>query len=103
MLDDQDRDRRRQTIERLDQDARLAARNAGRRLVEQQHLRLERQRQRDLDEPLLAVGEQRHPLVRDARQMKLDQKLLRLGEDLFAPIAARQRLRLSPRRSLIAR
>ena len=59
-------------------------RNAGRRLVEQQHLRLERQRERDPDEALLTIGEQRRLLAGDARQMKLDQELFRLGENLFA-------------------
>ena len=57
MLDEQHGDVLRQVGDGGEQLGALLARHAGGRLVEQQHLGLGRERQRDLQQPLLAVGE----------------------------------------------
>ena len=57
VLDEQHRDVLRQVVDRGEQLGALVARHAGGRLVEQQHLGLGRERERDFEQPLLAVGE----------------------------------------------
>ncbi len=57
MLDDQDGDVARQAFDGFNDPAVLARRDAGRRLVEQQHLGGEPERHGDLYQPLPAIGE----------------------------------------------
>ena len=58
-------------------------RHAGRRLVEQQHLRPRRQRQRDLEQALLAIGEFARRPMADRRQRQLRKNLIGLVD--FVP------------------
>src|SRR6516225_10314557 len=55
VLDDQQRDVLWQPLDGLDDPAALARRNSGRRLVEQQNLGRQRERHRNLDQPLAAI------------------------------------------------
>ena len=57
MLDEQHREVRRQPGDGVEQFGAFVTRDAGGRLVEQQHFRTGRQRERDLEKTLLAVGE----------------------------------------------
>ncbi len=57
VLDEQDRDVARQSGDHREQLGALPLRHSGGGLVEQQHLRPGGERERDLEEPLLAVGE----------------------------------------------
>src|SRR5215831_13510403 len=56
VLDDEDRDVARQPVEHLEDAVGLERGHARRRLVEEQHARLEPERDRDLHQALLAVG-----------------------------------------------
>ena len=55
VVDDQDADVGGQGVERVEDDVALGARHAGGRLVEQQHVRPEAERDRELDEALPPV------------------------------------------------
>ena len=72
----------------------LAFGHAGGGLVEQQHARLGGDRDRDLQQALLAVGQRRGELVHDVEQMEARQRLRDLGIDVGArahpppPVAA---------------
>ena len=55
----------RQPLQHLVDDVRLVRRHAGGRLVEQEHARLERQRDGDLEQPLLTIGDLRDAPVGD--------------------------------------
>src|SRR6185312_6684968 len=55
VLDDQQREVRRQVFDDVNDDAAFRRRHPGRRLVEQQHVRLEPERDRDLDETLTPI------------------------------------------------
>ncbi len=72
----------------------LALGHAGGGLVEQQHARLGGDRDRDLEQALLAVGQRRGVLVHDVEQMEARQDLGDLGVDVVArahpppPVAA---------------
>ena len=68
VLDEKHGDVLRQAGDGREQLGALLARHAGGRLVEQQHLRLRRQRQRDLEQPLLAVGQLARQAVAVGRQ-----------------------------------
>src|SRR5262245_20005441 len=57
VLDEEHRDRLRQLCDRSEERRALVPWYAGRRLIEQQHLRPGGERERDLEQPLLAVGE----------------------------------------------
>ena len=59
VLDDQQRDVGGEPFDRLDDATAFARRDAGRRLVEQQHLGREAERHRDLGQALPAIGEGR--------------------------------------------
>ena len=56
VLDEQHRDVARQAGDDLEQLGALVARHAGGRLVEQQHARAQRERERDLEQALAAIG-----------------------------------------------
>ena len=60
----------------------LLLRHAGGGLVEQQHAGLTGERQRDLEQPLLAVGERARRLIVDLGQAEAGQQILDLGDDL---------------------
>ena len=62
----------------------LLLRHAGRRLVEQQHARAARERQRDLEQPLLAVGERARRLVELGLEAEAAEQVLDLGDDVRA-------------------
>ena len=81
MLDEQDRDVGRQGVDGLEDLLPLAFGNAGDRLVEQQHARPAGERQRDLEQAALAVGERMDRLVHDLGEAKARQQRLALGGD----------------------
>ena len=57
MVDDQHADVLRQRRHRVEDDVAFGARHAGRGLVEQQHLGLQPERDRELDQPLAPIGQ----------------------------------------------
>ena len=69
---------------------RLLRVHPGRRLVEQQQLRVGRERPRDLEPPLVAVGQRARLLLVAPRQAAVDEQLARL-------LARRRLLALDPR------
>ena len=71
----------------------LGARHAGRRLVEQQHLGLQAERDGKLDQPLAAVGQFRNGLVRDVGELEPRQKLHRLVDHVAARARGRDHVR----------
>lgn len=75
MLDQQHRHVGRQGRHGLQQLLALAGRHAGHRLVEQQHARLAGQRDRDLEQAALAVGQLPRLLLRNVAQMELLEQL----------------------------
>ena len=81
MLDEQDRDLGRQGVDGLEDLLALAFGNAGDRLVEQQHARPAGERQRDLEQAALAVGERMDRLVHDLGEAKARQQRLAFGGD----------------------
>ena len=71
--------------------AALAGRHAGRRLVEQQHLGLEPERHRDLDQALAAIGQLAHRaqrLVGEAEPLEQRVGLLDHVRGAIRPAAA---------------
>src|SRR5262252_3034561 len=80
VLDDEDRDLLRQSVQHLEDAMGFERGHARRRLVEEQHARLEAQRDRDLDQALLAVGQVEDALVRVLRKPQG-------GEELHAFVA----------------
>src|SRR3954462_2753464 len=82
VLDDQDRNVGGQGSEHVQNATRVLARHAGRRLVEQQHLRLEAERDGDLNQALAAVGQILHRRARVVREAERGEKLHRLVGDL---------------------
>ena len=64
VLDDEHGDVLRQRVDGVEDDVALGARHAGGRLVEQQHLGLQAERDRDLDQALAAIGQLRDALLR---------------------------------------
>ena len=56
MVDDQYRDLGRQALDDIGDEVGLARRHAGRRLVEQQHLRRQPERDGNFDKPLASIG-----------------------------------------------
>ncbi len=86
--------------DRLEQLAALAGGHAGGRLVEQQHARARRERQRDLDQALLAVGEvaacarsRRRPACRRASSSRRLVDRLAMRADRLPPAPPRCRCR----------
>ena len=74
-------------------------RHAGRRLVEQQHLRPGRERERDLEQPLLAVGElARRPVAARAEPQRLQDRI-GLVDRVAIGRQPRHQVPASPRRS----
>ena len=70
----------------LDDDAALARRHAGGRLVEQQHLGLEAERHGDLDQALPAIGElATGRSASSARPRRLEQRIGLLDDGAMAP------------------
>jgi hypothetical protein len=107
VLDEQHCDVARQSGDHLEQLGALPLRHAGRGLVEQQHLRPGGERERDLEEPLLAIGELagrsmavRSELQREQDRMRLldripiGRQLPPPGSGAAAPFAHRQGDRL---------
>ena len=94
MLDQQHGDVARQGCDRGQDIVALAFGNAGGGLVEQQHARLGRDRDRDLQQALLAVRQRRGRLVHHVEQMEARQIFRDLGVDVVArahpppPVAA---------------
>ena len=82
MLDQQDRHIGGQRGERGQNVVALLLGHAGGGFVEQQHARTAGERQRDLQQPLLAVGERPRRLVVDLGQAEARQQFLDLGDDL---------------------
>ncbi len=73
MLDDQHGNVARKLVDDIKNDRALGRRNTGRRLVEQQHLRLQPERDGDLHQALLAVGQLLHrqqSIVGDAQTLE---------------------------------
>src|SRR5690349_16981156 len=68
VLDDENRDLPGQSIQYFEDAVRLERRHPGSRLVEQEHAGLEAQRDRDLDQALLSVGQVEDALLRIVRQ-----------------------------------
>ena len=69
----------------VEDDVALGARHPGRRLVEEQHLRLPPEGDRELDEPLAAVGELRDAARGVVGQPERPQQLHRLVDDVAPP------------------
>src|SRR5713101_9664540 len=63
VLDHQDSDLRWQAVDGVEQHPDLVGRDPGRRLVEQQHLGFERERDGDFEQPLHPIGNFRDPMV----------------------------------------
>src|SRR5215470_814492 len=81
VLDDQDGDARGQLLETLEDAMGLERRHPGRRLVEEQHGGPEPERDGDLHEPLLAVGQIQDAPTGVVRQLERREQLERLGTD----------------------
>ena len=94
MLDQQHGDVARQAADDRENVVALALRHAGGGLVEQQHARLGGDRDRDLEQALLAVGQRHRLFVHDVEQMEARQEIGDLVIDVVArahpppPVAA---------------
>ena len=82
VLDEQQRQIVGQAGHRLEDVAAFFLRHAGGRLVEQQHFRLGRERQRDFQQPLAAVGQFARRLIAAVAEPQLAQDVVRLVDRL---------------------
>ena len=93
----------RQAVQRPMDELGLVRGNAGRRFVEQQHPRPQRQRDGDLEQPLLAVGELRDAPVGDVADLHLFELRLRLVAGSARHCRPKRSIRqANPSRSAIA-
>ena len=93
VIDDQHADAFRQRVDGVEDDVALGARHAGRRLVEQQHLGLQSERDGQLDQPLAAIGQFRNGLVGDVGELEPRQQLHRLVDHVAARARGRDHVR----------
>ena len=85
MVDDEHADVPGQPVDGVEDDVALGARHAGRRLVEQQHLRLKPERDRQLDQALAAVGQLRDAVPRVVRELQGLEQVHRLLDHVPPP------------------
>ena len=85
MLDDEHGDVLRQPFDGVEDDVAFGARHAGRGLIEQQDLRLEPDGDRELDQPLAAIGQLGDAAVRMVGELERLQEEHRLLDHVSAP------------------